>query len=56
MKDELLLFLSSISHETGSLAGSQQAALSYLVSFRLQLKELHDYITTSYFSHAGYQG
>ncbi len=56
MKAELLLFLSSISDDNGSFTGHHRAALAYLISLRLQLKELHDYITTSYFSHAGYQG
>ena len=56
MKGELGSFLSSVDLDAGSNPLSQQAAIGYLGSCRLQLKELHDYITTSYFSHAGIQG
>ncbi len=34
----------------------RQAALVFLESVRQRLNELHDYLTTSYFSHAGYHG
>lgn len=56
MKEELSLFLAGINQETGTTISSQKAALTYLASCRKQLKELNDYITTSYFSHAGNQG
>lgn len=35
---------------------TRQAALVFLESVRQRLNELHDYLTTSYFSHAGYHG
>jgi len=56
MKEELFRFIATINQETGTTVASQKAALTYLSSCRKQLKELSDYITTSYFSHAGNQG
>jgi uncharacterized circularly permuted ATP-grasp superfamily protein/uncharacterized alpha-E superfamily protein len=56
MREELSRFLTELSPETGTTDESRRAALAFLASCRRQLKELSDYITISYFSHAGNQG
>jgi hypothetical protein len=56
MREELARFVTELNPETGTTDQSRKAALDCLASCRRQLKELSDYITTSYFSHAGNQG
>ena len=56
MREELARFVTELNPETGTTDQSRKAALDFLASCRRQLKELSDYITTSYFSHAGNQG
>lgn len=56
MKKELKGFLARLGN--GEVFGQEerQAALMFLDSMRVRLNELHDYLTTTYFSHAGYHG
>ncbi|MCB1206635.1 MAG: circularly permuted type 2 ATP-grasp protein [Verrucomicrobiae bacterium] len=56
MKKELMAFLEKLGE--GEVFGGEErrAALVFLESMQVRLNDLHDYLTTTYFSHAGYHG
>lgn len=56
MKRDLEDFLEVLGEVQDLGAETSAEALVFLVSMRERLAELHDYLTTNYFSHAGYHG
>ena len=56
LRAELANFLVRLEDEEEFGPAKRQESLVFLRSVRLRLNELHDYITTTYFSHVGYHG
>jgi hypothetical protein len=56
MQAELDGFLHLLGEGSDFGPEKRKAALAFLASIRERGKELHDYLTTTYFSHAGYHG
>jgi len=56
MQSELEAFLGLLGDGGAFDAPMRKSALLFLASMRERINELHDYLTTTYFSHAGYHG
>jgi uncharacterized alpha-E superfamily protein len=56
MQAELAGFLELLGDGDAFDPAKRKAALAFLASIRERINELHDYLTTTYFSHAGYHG
>jgi uncharacterized alpha-E superfamily protein len=56
LRADLSVFLRRLEDEEEFGPAKRQESLVFLRSVRERLSDLHDYLTTTYFSHVGYHG